>query len=691
MNLNQYIRLRNEKSITEFYTEDQPADYLKNIKDLNIIVGANNSRKSRFIRNLINLEHRVIVKSTCDINKLGNIIEEIFDGLSKEIVSPKLIGFIFNDYNDNPQIYATVKDFFGRKTGVDNGLSIAEIKSLMQDVLSALNGVAVPDNIKTLTDTIKTTGTVVNLILKIYRGLNANFNNFNENAPNDSGFKGITFKIQGVTAYSGLPDFEVRLTTLEKASNFLDELQKMEVIPYHDIDLIYIPVLRSARRLEGSSTDIFQKTLRNQHNIRENAKLSIETGLDLYEKIEAARNGHRHDRENFAAFENFISKVFFQGKTIDMIAVKALNGSDKHVKVTINDQRDDVPIHDLGDGIQTIISLLLPVFTAKDKSWIFVDEPENHLHPGFQNIFLRAISENETIKAKKLKFFISTHSNHILSESLMGIADTEILVFSARDKDSSNIQAFNGNEYNTLEMLGVFNTSVLITNCTAWVEGITDRLYIRAFLKAYCNSSSKILPVEGYHYSYVEYAGNNIIHFDFDHELAEDKDNAAKQIKAFFLNSNVFLIADSDFSKDEKHEFYDSIAKSRKNFEYFKTELPEIENLLPDELLKKWLIEDIKCKPSDVEACFQTPNENLKLGAYFEEKFSIGQRKRKFMDKGHGGTLRADYKMKLADYIHNGIMNGTINWSDLKASTVIEKLTERLYNFIIAKNGNVRG
>jgi|GEM_PF-1294776 len=686
MAINHYIRLRDEISVTEFYTDDQPADYLKNIRDLNIIVGANNSRKSRFIRKLINLDHRVIIKSANDLNQLGAMIEDVFKGVSKETMSTKLIGFIFNGYNDNPKDFQLIKDYFERSAGIDNGLSLNEIKTIMQDAVKNMHSVAGPDSINQIHVIVATQALVINLITRIYLGLKRDFNNFKDNAPNDSGLKGITYKIPGASS-SGIPDYDIKLTALERSVKFLKEFQEKEIIPYHDIDLIYIPVLRASRQLEGADSKVFKATLQTQHKIGENARLSIETGLDLYEKIEMARNGHRREREDFAAFESFISSVFFQGKAFDIIAVKGVGSTDKHVKVTIDGELDDVPIHDLGDGIQTIISLLLPVFTAKDRSWIFVDEPENHLHPGFQNIFLRAISENKLIKAKELKFFISTHSNHILSGALMGTSGAEVLVFSRRDKDSSNIQVFSGNEYNTLQMLGVFNTSVLITNCSIWVEGVTDRLYTRAFLHAYCNADlSRPLPVEGFQYSYIEYAGNNIIHYDFDHDLAGDKDNATRQIKAFFLNSNVFLLADSDFSKDERHSFYDGISKGRKNFEYFKTELPEIENILPDSLLKRWLIEDVKCNPVEVDSCFQSPDRTLKLGALFDNKFTIGQRKRKFMEKGHSGTLRADHKMRLADYVHNGIMNGTISWDDLKESDVLGRLVGSLYSFITAKN-----
>lgn len=40
----------------EFYCNDQPIRFLSNIKDINIIVGGNNTRKSRFFKMLMELE-----------------------------------------------------------------------------------------------------------------------------------------------------------------------------------------------------------------------------------------------------------------------------------------------------------------------------------------------------------------------------------------------------------------------------------------------------------------------------------------------------------------------------------------------------------------------------------------------------------------------------------------------------------
>ncbi|OXB21687.1 hypothetical protein B0A80_16715, partial [Flavobacterium tructae] len=40
--------------------------------------------------------------------------------------------------------------------------------------------------------------------------------------------------------------------------------------------------------------------------------------------------------------------------------------------------------------------------------------PEINLHPGMQRLFLEQITSNKDLISKKLKYIISTHSNHFL-------------------------------------------------------------------------------------------------------------------------------------------------------------------------------------------------------------------------------------------------------------------------------------
>jgi hypothetical protein len=684
-----YLRLQRDGNVSsEFYIDEIQANYLSDIKDLNIIVGANNTRKSRFIRNLINVEFKVLIESPTDLNKLMHEADILFEGISDKIKQDRFIRFSFTHSAEESELNQQLRAYFQRQINTKDQVALFDLEKLISEIRKAIASVALEDQITKLTDQFSQTSSVIGAIKDIVLNVKQT-GQYSFDTPNPSGIPGVQYNFMEFNQpHEPLINLELILNLLIKLDDWLTAIAELVIEPYHDSNLIYIPVLRASRKLEGNKTTIFKDTLQKQYKLTENNKLSIETGLDLYEKIEAARNGHRARREDFAAFEKFLSDIFFQSRSIDMIAVKGSDISNSHVMISIEGDNDDIAIHDLGDGIQAVIILLLPIFTAKKGTWIFIDEPENNLHPGFQNILIRAISENPTITGKGLRFFINTHSNHILSEALLGSAETEIFVFTRRDKDSTNISVFDGNGQHALEMLGVLNTSVLISNCTIWVEGITDRLYLRAFLKAYCQANkSKVEPIEGFQYSFIEYAGNNLIHYNFDPTKESDPDRLDEQINTFFINSNVFLLADSDFNKQAKHSYYEQLDKNKVNFTFHQTGLPEIENLLPRSVLQAWLTNSIGCEAAEIETVLNELKPTQKLGTSFHDKFTLkGSSKRKFMNEGDGGTLVSRYKNDLADFVHKSVSNGTITWHQLKESEMLEKLVIKLFNFINDKN-----
>lgn len=662
----------------EYYVNGLPALFLADIKSLNIIIGANNSRKSRFLRKIIGLEQKVILVSKCDFNQILQRGSTIFQRCrDEELMNQQLIQFSFHTTNSKSEEFLRIEAFFSGS--YPKTLGFSGIESLFKQLNDSILSLGTPDeainakqNFENIFATIKLVNDTYSLFDNHYR------NKLSKILPTP--VSGIGYVIPSLSHQ--IKDLKSKQDILKEIL-MLAENYKEIVLEVFDVNMIYIPVLRTSRRLIRTDNKVFENTLMNHYKIEKNPKLILETGLDLYEKIDINRNGLMSSRDNFRDFENFISEAFFENKRIEIVAVRDHEGRDTHIKISIEGEMDDVSIHDLGDGIQGIINLLFPVFTAKDNTWVFIDEPENHLHPGYQNLFVRTIANHPKIKAKNLKFFINTHSNHILTEGMLGSKDTEILVFSRRDKDSSNILSFAGNEYHTLEMLGVFNTSVLISNCSIWVEGVTDRLYLRAFLQAYWRSlGNQGIPTEGLNYSFMEYAGNNIVHYNFDHEIKQEEPEIDRQIKAFFLNSKIFLLADSDFSKEARHAFYEEVSVKRDNFQYFKTELPEIENILPDSILQSWLTEVVKCDPKEVKLRFKTKIGKEKLGKYFDEKFTKGATKRRFMKDNEGGTLRSDLKASLCDYVHNGVLSNEIKWDELKTSPMLLKLVEQVHAFI---------
>jgi AAA15 family ATPase/GTPase len=672
-----YIRLNNQ---TEFFKEELPARFLGNITDINIIIGANNTRKSRFLRSIINQEHSVLIDGPEGLNEGYHASLSIFTELEakgKETMNERLFQFQFHDTDKPSSKYKNIKEFFNTKSQLD----FIDLKTSIINLNETLVAMAVPDNFNALKEIAHRTMDVT----EVYLGIFAYIDQHGLPLGRDPDFRvtnvdDVRYRFE--TIPDSVPDYELKKEVIRKTRDYAKLLTQLTVEMFNK-NLVYIPVLRSSRMIGGFTGDVYAETIQKQHFGGATSKLKIETGLLLYEKIGLARNGTRKQIRDFNAFEKFVGQAFFNSDDVHIVAHQTEKKDERNIRISLPDEREDVSIPDLGDGVQAVINLLFPVFTAEEGAWIFIDEPENHMHPGYQNLLMQVLATSPFIQAKKLRFFINTHSNHILSGALLGKTGAEIILFSRRDKDASDIQAFNGNEYHTLEKLGIFNTSVLISNCSVWVEGVTDRFYLQAFLKAYSDQldDGKFRPVEGLHFSFIEYGGKNLVHFEFDHTYKQEADDQLKKkIEAFFINSNVFLFADSDFNA-EKHDVFEAI--KRPNFKYCKTSLPEIENIVPESLIQSYLTEGLKCDAAEVAACFPLDHK-VKLGRHLAGKITYGKGFRKF--ESDGGTLRPDYKNGLADFVHKKITDGAFSWKEVPDKSALRSTIITLYDFIKAKN-----
>ena len=75
-------------------------------------------------------------------------------------------------------------------------------------------------------------------------------------------------------------------------------------------------------------------------------------------------------------------------------------------------------------------------------------------------------------------------------------------------KDNNKFKVINSspNDIDILNQLGVNNSSVFMANCTIWVEGISDKIYLNKYLKTYIESKGLKDFKEGIDYSFVEYS-----------------------------------------------------------------------------------------------------------------------------------------------------------------------------------------
>jgi predicted ATPase len=678
----------------EYFLRHQKLYFLENVNRINLFIGANNSRKSRFLRKIIEADARIVVSSNQDINRqyiqhlgLAKEIEDTFQGLFNNALM--VVNQTKTAPKANRRFYGVDAYFNENKASNDKGIAAKTVVEHLNSINQTLLNVRTGDNATALLKEIRRFHDVVDMLVCLFelRGNMAALSNYLSNSDRwpEENLNSYAFSFHYGTVDGDMSD---KLAVLTKARDYFKFLSSVTVSIGSNY-LVYIPVLRSARALlMDNGSIVYDDTLKNAvHQQYFEGKLpnkgeAIYTAQHFYDNIQTQKSSrYSSERDSFKAFEEFVGESFFQSSNLEITAVHSKSGT-KEIIVDIPNERKDTPIQNLGDGVQAIINLLFPVFTARNESWVFIDEPELNLHPGFQNLFIRTLLENEFLRKKDLRFFINTHSNHILSELLLNsFGEAEIFVFSRKDKDASEIKPFKGYEAATLELLGVLNTSTLISNCSVWVEGITDRLYIRAYLSAYIKHIKGMQLIEGLNYTFIEYSGSNLKHYLF--EETGDDTGLNEGINAYFVNNKIFLISDEDFTKNKKHQYYESLKKA--NFHYEHTLYPEIENLIPAKVLTAFLIDKFKISETAAGAIAGASYRKTKLGKFLTEQFKKHDIKRN-VAAPKGGTLNPRYKLLLAEYVLNQSITGKFGWDDFELNEVIADIIPKLYQFILTHN-----
>jgi len=652
------INESSESKITERYYlfEDQENRiiYLPKINAINMLVGANNSGKSWMMRHLMSIQkfHYVQFTELIDITKS-------FNNLLKNNISASQNKNLWNSSFTAPNIHIRKFDNYD----VSN---IAYISSINKENFTTL---------------------------------------FN--------FKGWEYFniILDSNKMSQLNSINERII---KIINHNKETEN--VIKY------LIPTLRTAHSLYDSDgkkieDDIFYNTLQKNYATND---VKIFTGLHLYKSILNARNARKEIRKRFEDFETFVQNNFFSGKKIDIVAEfdkdKSLNGdnSGEIITIHIDGENDTRKLYELGDGIQAIIILMYQIFMAENDSIIFIDEPELNLHPGMQRLFFEQISLNNDITKKNLTYFISTHSNHLLDLTL---ESDNVSIYSFNpivEKGNKKIIVKNVNSGNNelLKDLGVNNTSVFLANSSIWVEGISDRNYIKSFLRAYCDDDNKRnYPKEDIDFAFFEYAGGNIEHYIFGDELDEidDDEKFLKEINTLALSNKIFLFADSDMAKEgtkkfERLKLLEEKFSANNNLEgLIIRNVRESENLLSIEVWRKILIEFCNKKETTEETQNEIDNYFSTISELNQTEY-VGKFLKKIKDSGiplnevakkiprGGGEEWQTFKDKafLSRIILEKTLNKELTWNDFKTVPEVVELTEKIYQFILKRGKNMQ-
>lgn len=453
-----------------------------------------------------------------------------------------------------------------------------------------------------------------------------------------------------------------------------------------DYSIVYIPTIRSLRKYNNNINFLKEKT-KSEYNFSD--KISIENGQNLYEDIKSRILNFDRETKRVEDYENFLSENFFQGKRVKIKPIEQLN----ELSIRIGKEKEK-PIYELGDGLQMIVILTFPLFLY-DRGILAIEEPEIFVHPGLQKKLMDIFINHE--RSKNFQFFIATHSNHIIDSS--NLSDkTSLFGVSKYLKDENLndeiepnfiIRNLNHEGNSALSLLGVSNSSVYLSNCTIWIEGISDMLYINTYIKEYLkndgiNSKYKICKKfqEGIHYSYVFSGGDNIIHYDFSDNVSIEE--LSKKIVVKNLCGRAMVIVDDDNKKNKrrKEEFFETLGGR-----FLTLEVIEIENLLSNETI----VNTIKTFPSWSNETFNssnflTPNKvaKMRLGTYIDTHLTKGINKagkKKFSVSNPTKAESVTINCK-TEFANKAVPH--ISYSNMTEYS--KKLVENILDFIISNN-----
>ncbi len=204
--------------------------------------------------------------------------------------------------------------------------------------------------------------------------------------------------------------------------------------------------------------------------------------------------------------------------------------------------KGDVRLSESGSSLQSIfiiLSYLRLVPLVQEINWksliLAVEEPENNLHPAL----LRRLINFLAAERKKLGFslVLTTHSP-VCIDWAASREDAGIIHVTRNGSKSAcrNVMDYDGHT-NILDDLDVRGSDILQSNGVIWVEGPSDRVYLRRWLDLISDGEL----VEGAHYTFMYYGGKILSHFE-----AMPTSELSTLISMVTLNRNLAVVMDSD-------------------------------------------------------------------------------------------------------------------------------------------------
>ncbi len=250
-----------------------------------------------------------------------------------------------------------------------------------------------------------------------------------------------------------------------------------------------------------------------------------------------------------------------------------------------------VPLSKTGSGLKTIVLVLLNLLVIPNtkaysgKRIVYgFEELENNLHPALQRRLFEYLYdfslENDVI------LFLTTHS-HIAINAFFDKENTSIYHV-IKENGSASIKCIETHIDKTeiLDDLDVKASDILQANGIIWVEGPSDRIYIKRWFELFTPNNYK----EGKHFQFLYYGGRLLSQYSAEEET--------DLISIITTNRNAAIVIDSD-KRYKSATLNDTKKRIMQEFDnlqmfYWITKGKEIENYLPKQAIEN--MQNVKIK-----------------------------------------------------------------------------------------------